>query len=208
MGIKRKGSKQEKKDVVFNNLKEEEEYEGRLVYVADLGLHKNDYKGVVKPDVQKLSLGIEIIGETIEVDGEVKPRLMWTKPFNIYYSLTDKGAELAQYKIFNPSAKAGEVADWDSVLDTPVNVTIVNVKSKDGDEVYDNIDSLIPIPKKYQKSVGKATIKPCIGDSEDENNEATKALHSLARWMWDQRIVEEDTNSVGDDFHSEDEIPF
>ena len=87
MAIKRTGEVSKKNDLdPIPNL-EAGEHEGRLRYVADLGLHTNEYKGEVKPNVQKLALGIEIVGETIEIDGETKPRLLWTSAFNIFHQM-------------------------------------------------------------------------------------------------------------------------
>lgn len=196
MALKRRGGNDSKgsdskSTIVAENLKAGEEYEGRLVYVADLGLHENNYKGDVKPDVQKIALGVEIIGETIEVDGEKKPRILWTKPFNIFYKMTEKGNELKYYKMFNPSAEENTVADWDSVLGNVVSVLISHTTAKDdANIVYDNIQSLSSVPKKYQADVGEALTEPCIGDADDEENACTKALYGLTRWFYDRRIID------------------
>jgi len=175
--------------VVSGNLVDGQEYEGRLVYVADLGLQAREYKGEQKDPAQQLSLGIEIIGETVEFeDGLTKPKILWTSPFYIYSKMSDKGKEYLNYKVFEPTAQADSVPDWEGQLDKPCSVTIKHA-SKDGN-TYDNIGSITPIPKKYQDSVGEAVTEPCIGDADDPNNEATKALFGLAKWAYDRRLNE------------------
>ena len=209
MGLKRRGEKTEGKDLPkIPNLENGGEYEGRLVYVADLGLHEREYMGEKKPDVQKIALGIEIIGETVELEDGTVPRLLWVKPFNIYWKMSDKGAEFGYYKVFEPSAVADTVADWELQLGKCCSVTITHVKDKkDPSVVYDNIQNIVGIPAKYQKNIGAATIEPCVGDADDEDNPATKALYGLSRWMYDQRIVEGDTQEDSG-FDPDDEIPF
>lgn len=217
MALKRKTPKQEKNTnstVEYQNLPEGE-HEGRLVYVGDLGIQAREFKGEAKPPCQQLSLGIEIIDNVVSIDGKDQPRILWTKPFNIFQQLTEMGKELSMYKIFRPNAKEGEVADWDAVLDLPCTVNVIHTE-KDGTK-YDNIDSLLPIPTKYQSAVGEAkTTDMCVGDSEDENNPATKALFGLARYVHGKRIDSDapseksedkvELKVVDDDF--DDDVPF
>lgn len=196
--------------VVSGILQEGAEVEARLIYVADLGLQERNYKNEEKPPAQQLSLGFEAIGEFVELeDGTKIPKVMWTLPFYVYHELTDKGKELQYYKIFDPTAKAGEVADWEKVLLSPCSLTVGN-NSKDG-VTYDNIAGIAPIPKKYQGKVGSATIEPCIGDSEDEENPCTKALFGLVKYVWDKRIVsDEEYNRIADKelYGNGEDVPF
>jgi len=189
MSLKRRAPKQEASasNVEFTNLKHGGEYEGRLVYVADLGLQDQSY--YEKPPAQQLSLGIEILGETVEVDGKPVPRLLWTKPFNIFHRLTEKGNEIKYYSVFDSAAMPDTDADWDAALGEPCNVTIENVKGKGANEgkLFDNIKGISAIPSKYRSGVEEGTMTPAIGDADDEENEATKALYGLARYIWDKR---------------------
>jgi len=193
-GLKRRGSKQEsggdKPKITCDNLNAGQDYEARLVYVADLGLHKA-FGDDEKPDVQKIALGYEVIGEVITMDGVEKPRLLWDQPLNIYWQLTELGTELKVYKVFNPNADSGEEAEWEKYLGTPVSLTVKHVKDKkDPTILYDNIASIQPIPKKYQKDVGKGKLECAIGDADDGENPATKALYGLTNWFYERRIVE------------------
>jgi len=191
MAIKRTGEISKKNDLEPIPNLDAGEHEGRLRYVADLGLHTNEYKGEVKPNVQKLALGIEIVGETIEIDGETKPRLLWTSAFNIFHQMTEKGKELQFYKVFDTLATEGVIADWDLVINEPCNVTVVHVKGKgeNSDRTYDNIASVSPIPSKYKAAVAEGLITDgCTGDVEDENNPAQVATFGLPAWFIANRI--------------------
>lgn len=177
-------------EVEYTNLKEGE-YEGRLVYVADLGLQEREYMGESKPPAQQISLGIEILGEYVMVDGKKQPRLLWTRPFNIFYEMNEKGNEYKYYKVFEPTAKEGQVADWESVLGRPCNVLVVNVagKGENANKIYDNIDSISPIPTKYQGDVPASVITDqAVGDADDENSPAQRAMFGLPRYIFDRRI--------------------
>ena len=214
MAIKRRGEQQtsERTDPIPNL--EGGEHEVRLRYVADLGLHTNEYKGEKKPDVQKLALGIEIVGETVEIDGEQKPRLLWTNGFNIFHTMTERGKELQMYKVFNPTAREGEVADWDSVINEPCNVVVTHVKGKgdNADRTYDNIDQLNSIPAKYKKDVEVGLITDgCTGDVDDEDNPAQAATFGLPRWFIDNRLEEETPSLPAESYETDgfdDDIPF
>lgn len=215
MALNRKSPLAEKNtdsNVEYDNIPEGQ-HEGRLVYVADLGLQERSYKGEEKPPAQQLSLGIELVGKTITIDGKEQPRILWTRPFNIFHQLNDMGKELAMYKVFKPTAKEGQVADWDSVLGLPCDVTVVNKVGTDGN-TYDNIDDITGIPERYQDNVAPAlTTDMAVGDSEDENNPATKALFGLAKYIHNKRLSSNAPvlKSVTSDNSKEDfkdEIPF
>jgi hypothetical protein len=166
------------------------EYEGRLVYLADLGLQSRDFKGESKDPCQQISLGIEICGQSVEVDGVEQPKLLWTKPFNIFNKLNSKGREMEFYQIFNPKAVEGVVADWDSFMGGACAVHVVNRagKGEHMGKTFEEIAMLAPIPAKYQAGVPEARITPCIGDAEDEDNEATKAMYGLTKYVHAKRL--------------------
>ena len=169
------------------------EHEGRLIYVGDLGLQERNYKGDEKPPCQQLSLGIEILGKHVTIDGEEKPRVLWTQCFNVFHEMDDRGNEFKFYRVFDTSAQAGDVADWDSVLGVPCNVVVGKRQSKDGTKEYDNIDGLTPIPAKYASNVDEAELTPCIGDADDPSNPCTMALFGLAKYVFDKRLDEGDS---------------
>lgn len=230
MGIKRRSvsssDNNNNSSVVSGNLKNGQEYEGRLIYVADLGLQERSYEGVDKEPAYQYALGIEIIGESIEYeDGTKKPKLLWSKPFYTYEQINIKGGEYKLYKVFDPSIelavtnKYGGIedfeTDWDSQLNKPCSVTIkhfIKNKGKDNEVTYDNIGSIGAIPRKYQEGVGESTIKPCIGDSDDKDNAATKALYGLVKTIFDRRLNEgayvSDDNDNGPEYPDDMDVPF
>jgi hypothetical protein len=184
------------------------EHEGRLVYVADLGLQRKEYKGQFQGDIQQIALGIEIVGQTVEIDGEERPRYMWTKPFYIYQTLTEKGTELKMYNVFDPSASDGEIPDWEAQLGKACNVIVEHVE-KDN-KTYDNIKAITPIPAKYQDSVDALTMTPAIGDSEDKDNVVNAALFGLAKFVFDKKLDVPTDASDNDDGYdaTQDDEPY
>lgn len=173
------------------------EHEGRLVYVADLGIHNVVIKGKDKGMIQSIALGIEIIGQTITAEDKELPRFMWTKPFNIYDSLTEKGFEIQMYSVFDNTANVGEVPDWEAQLGKPCTVVVEHVHKDD--KTYDNVKSLLSIPEKYQDGVGAAVLETGIGDSEDKDNDVNGKLFGLAKWVFDRRTVATDPALADDD---------
>ena len=170
-------------------------HEGRLVYVADLGLQEKNYKGEFQGNFQQISLGIEVIGQGMDdKDGVLQPRILWTKPFNVYENgLTENGIELEYYSVFDTDADENTDPDWEAQLDKVCSVNVINVEGTGAnkDKTYDNIKSLDKIPEKYQKDVEGSTVKCAIGDSEDKDNLVTKGLFGLPKFVWEKRIVEE-----------------
>jgi hypothetical protein len=181
MSLERKTTQGSGASSDYQNL-EEGDYDVRLVYVADLGLHQDTYKGEVKPATQKIALGLEVIGKTVTIDDEEKPRYMWTKPFNIFSSLTEKGNELKFYSVFEPSAKADDVPDWDAQLGKACSIYV-----EQNDKGYDNIVNVAPIPPKYQEEIAPATLEGGVGDDE----EVISALYGLVKWTYDKQIKDE-----------------
>jgi len=187
------------------------DYEGRLVYVADLGIQKPfDLKDKPK---HKIALGIEILGHTVDVNGEQKPRMLWSRSFNIFNTLTELGTETKMYRIFNPKAKIGQAPDWESALGKPCNV-IVGHDVK-GSATYDKIVDITPIPSKYQDNVADATItNMAVGDENDPDNPAQRAMYGLTKWQFENTRLSGKTSKAKiaepdvDDVPLDDAIPF
>lgn len=178
-------------EIEYENL-EPGEHEGRLVFVADLGLQRSEQKGVHKGNFQQLALGIEIVGKTFKKDGEEYPVMIWAKPFFTYGILTERGNELPLALAFNSKAVEGVEFDWDAELGKPVTAVIINktVKGKDGapDHVYDNIARLVAIPEKYQAGVAEASIAPASGNGKD----VTDHFRGLVKFVWDKQVYEQE----------------
>src|SRR5512139_186732 len=203
-------SNSNKKDMKYTNAPEGEN-EARLVYVADLGLQKKEYMGEDKGNVQQLALGFEIVGQYVELNDVKVPRLMWTKPFYIYQTMGEKSKEFDYYKVFDPLANPESVPDWEAQLGKPCNVIVKHIAGK-GDKAnikYDNIAGVTAIPAKYQANVPPMEMKPAIGDANDPENPAQKALFGLTKIVYDRRIVKLEQEEAKKSFDSFDEnIPF
>jgi len=203
MALNRKSAtgvvKSEDDKYIWENLKKGD-YECRLVYVADLGLQEKSYMGEFAGNFQQLALGVEVIGQGItDEDGNVLPRVLWTKPFYVYENgLTEKGTELKYYSLFDGGAVEGDIPDWEAQLDKVVSASVINVAGKgyNKDKIYDNIKGLDKIPEKYQGDVGKSISNTGVGDSEDKDNLVTKGLFGLPKFVWDKRIIEEAVTDV------------
>jgi len=170
------------------------DHEGRLVFVADLGLQVKEYKKEYKGEYQQISLGIEIVGQYVEnEDGDEIPRILTTKPFYIYSTMGEKSVEWKFYSMFEPKAVVDSVPDWEAQLGKPISVTVKNVAGKgdNKDKIYDNIDNLSKIPVKYQDDVEDALFEFGIGDADDPENRITKGLFGLAKYVLDKRIKPE-----------------
>jgi hypothetical protein len=81
------------------------------------------------------------------------------------------------------------------VLGKPVNIIIKHFK-KDAN-TYDNVDSLVAIPQKYQANVPEAiTTDFSIAGCEDANSPAIKNLFGLAKFVHEKRITDLDSYLV------------
>ena len=189
MGFERKSTVNKRSNMEYENLTEGE-HESRLIYVADLGLQMDNYNKDKEPTIkQQIALCFEVLGSTVKFDGVEKPRIIWSKPFNIFGRMSGLSTEYSMYKAFVPTAKEDTIADWESVLGEPVNIIIEHVK-KDADTIYDNVEGLSSIPSKYRDKVEPAiTTEFSIAGSEDVDSPAIKNLHGLAKFVHDKRIT-------------------
>ena len=199
-------------NVDYKNL-ELGDHEGRLALVADLGLQRKEFSGEHKGNFQQLALGIEILGEVFEMDGVTKPVMLWTKPFYVYDTLTEKGNELVYALAFDSAAHEGQLFDWDSVLGEACNVVVSHTPDKqDPNKKYDNIARLTAIPAKYRSAVPEMKMSTATGDGTD----VTSHFYGLVDYVYKQKLYAEaamDDNAttqqqpVSDDFDDMD-TPF
>ena len=198
----------------YDNLTEGE-HEGVLIYVADCGTQLREYQGEVKPPAQQIALCFEVLGSTITVDGVEQPRIIWSKPFNIFGRMSGLSTEFEMFKAFVPTAQEETVADWESVLGKPVNIIVKHFK-KDADTTYDNVAGLSSIPSKYQDKVEPAiTTDFSIAGCEDEDAPAIRNLFGLAKFIHDKRIsstknipTATEAQPVSEVETFDDEVPF
>jgi len=170
------------------NLLPEGEHEARLIYIADLGLQRDEYRGTFKGNRPQMALGLEILGHEVQLRTSKVPQILWTKPFNVFDTLVEKSLETQVYKIFDPTVLQDTKAYWKQQLSKPCTV-VVKHTHKYGN-AYNDISDLLPIPQKYQEHVPPATLEVGVGDSNDPDNLVNKRLFGLVKHVFNKRIIE------------------
>ena len=188
----------EKEGLDWVNLDPKEEYEARLVYIADLGLQRKEFKGEFKGNFQQLALGFEILGEgTNDEDGNYVPRILWDRPFYTFDKMPKNSYELEIYSAFDTSAEENSFPAWENQLGKPVSIKVKNVKDKsDSSIVYDNIASISNIPTKFQEGIAAAITTPAVGDSNDLNNSVNSKMYGLAKWVFNKRLNQDSVEEL------------
>ena len=114
-------------------------YPARLVQIIDLGIQpQKPYLGQEKPPVHQIMMTYELLDEfCIDEDGEEledKPR--WVSETIAFRSLkADMAVSTKRYKALDPTEAYG--GDFQQLIGTPCNVTIVNNESKG--KIYNNV---------------------------------------------------------------------
>mgnify|MGYP003389160486 FL=1 len=190
------------------------EYEARLIYVADLGLqNRQPFKGEEKKPCQQITLCFEVLGSTVEINGEVKPRTLWMNPTNIFSSMGSMGNELPLYRAFVPSAKEDSVPNWEEQLGKPVTLNITHNVSNG--RTFDKIASVAAIPMKYQDKVAQAiTTDFSVGGCEELDSPAIQNLRGFLKTNHENRITKGGSSVVAqpvsehEEFEMNGSVPF
>jgi len=161
-------------------------FKARLIAVANLGTFQDEYKGETKNPAPKMALQLEIIGNPVKIGDDMKPRQMWTRPFNYFSTLTERGNELKFYKGFDEFAKDKDIPDWESVMDKAVYVLV----EPQGAEDYDNIVSLAAMDEEVAENVGGSESELII-DNVEGNERLEARLFGLAKYQYEQPHYEE-----------------
>lgn len=187
-------------------------FKARLVAVADLGKFQDTYMGELKNPTNKMALCIEVPGNYVDFGDGKQPRRLWTRPFNFYNSLTEKGNELKFYQAFDEFAEDGLVPDWAAQLGKGVYI-IVKETEKDG-KVYDTLDSLVAMDEEVAANMPEAET-PFIIDAVEDNKQLEEMLFGLAKYQYDQPHYTDgkpqsgsDKPQNGDFDNFDDDIPY
>lgn len=200
--------------LTYTNL-EAGEYEARLIYVADLGMQKRQpYKGDEKTPCQQITLCFEILGSTVELNGEVKPRTIWMSQTNIFGNMGSMGNELPLYRAFVPNAKEDSLPNWEEQLGKPVTLNIAPHESNG--RIFDKILSVAAIPLKYQDKVDKAiTTDFSVGGCEELDSPAIQNLRGFLKTNHENRIKKGSSDSPtaqpvseAEEFEMNEDVPF
>ena len=213
MGIERLTVKTSGGDkLTYDNL-EAGEYEARLIYVASLGMQKRSpYNGKEQSNCQQIALCFEVLGSTVELNGETQPRTIWTDSINIFSNMGGVGNELPMYRAFVSTAPENSLPDWEAQLGKPVSLTIGQKESKG--RVFDKITNVSAIPLKYQDKVPEAvTTEFSAGGSEELDSPAIKNLRGYQKTAHENRIRQNTTSTkqpqpVVEEEVFDDAVPF
>ena len=154
-------------------------YPARVVVVANLGLHVQEYQGTVKEPKNLIGMTYECLDEFMkDEDGEdVEDKPRWfseTFPFNNLSN--DRAKSTLRYKAIDPSENYG--GDFSKLLDTPVVINLIKKKSKkDAEKVYNNIDSISTMRVKEANSAPELINTPQLFDFYSPTEESWKALN-------------------------------
>lgn len=117
-------------------------YPARLVQILDLGIQpQKPYLGQEKPPVHQIMMTYELLDEfCVDAEGkelEDKPR--WVSETIAFRSLkADMAVSTKRYKALDPEEVHG--GDFQLLISTPCNVTIVNNESKG--KIYNNVGNV------------------------------------------------------------------
>ena len=144
--------------------------------LIDLGLQYNE---AWKTSSRKVLVGWEVVGETVNVNGEAQPRI-FSKTYTA--SLNEKAAlrkDLNAWRGRPFNEEELKAFDLKTIVGVPCMLTIVHQQSQNG-KTYANLASIGGIPKGFPKP-GR-TVEPTIYDI-DENDPAV--VDTLPAWIAD-----------------------
>lgn len=145
-------------------------YFGVCVGVYAIGEQESTFNGKTKY-VEQIIMTFEIPSETVEVDGEQKPRHLSTRP------LTASTSENGNFRKFLRSWRGRDFSSDDEMLDFEIkNVlgksAMLNVVQND--KGYSNIDAILPLPKGVPDPTTSTALMTF--DVEEWDDEQFKAL--------------------------------
>jgi len=164
-------------------------YPTRLVLVVDLGLQKQrPFQGEEKPPAREVMLTYEFVDEFMkDEDGQDllnKPR--WLSESFVLYNLdSEKAKSTLRYKALDPKMVHG--GDFLKLVDTPVNVTVVqNPNKKNPERPWENVGGITSMRAKDVQKVSELVNQSVTFDLEEPSLDAFMAL---PKWV-QKRILE------------------
>ena len=151
-------------------------YSAVCCQLVDLGLQHNE---AWKSSSRKVLIGWEIVGETVNVNGEAQPRI-FSKTYTA--SLNEKAAlrkDLNAWRGRPFTEEELRAFDLKSIVGAPCMLTIVHQTSQNG-KTYANLASIGGIPKGFPKPA--LTVEPTIYDIDES---APDVVNTLPAWMAD-----------------------
>ena len=156
---------------------------GRLVQVLDLGLQPQEYQGETKPPAREISTTYELVDEFMkDEDGnDIPDKPRWiSESFVLHNLAADRAKSTARYYALDP--KETFEGDWEKLLGTPVNVTVIQKKDKKG-VVHNNIGSTSAVRARDVASFPKLVNEPRFLDLDNPSNENMQMFTDLPKWI-------------------------
>jgi len=118
-------------------------YQAICTRLVDIGVQKSEKFGNSK---QKIMLGWQILGETVEVNGEETPRVFHKEYGNSLHEKSGLRKDLQAWRgrAFTSTELAG--FDMKNILHVPCQMQIIHNQGSDGN-IYANIASIMGFPK-------------------------------------------------------------
>lgn len=152
---------------------EEGTHLGVCSMLIDLGMQ---YSEVYKKSSRKVLIGWEIPDETIEIDGETKPRTMSKRYTANLSEKSNLRKDLAAWRGRDFTAEELSAFDLRNIVGASCLITVIH--SKNGEKTYANIQSIVKLPKGMAK--GNLSEPPVIFDLDTDPIEN---VDNLPKWI-------------------------
>lgn len=156
---------------------EEGTHLGVCSMLIDLGLQ---YSEMYKKSSRKVLIGWELPDETIEIDGEMKPRVLSKRYTANLSEKSNLRKDLASWRGRDFTPEELKAFDLKNIVGASCLITVIH--SKNGEKTYANIQSIVKLPKGMPK--GTLSEPPVIFDLDSDPVEKVDELPS-----WIQEII-------------------
>lgn len=142
--------------------------------LVDLGDQYNEKFGKLQ---KKVIVGWEVIGESVEIDGEPKPRTFYRTYTASLNEKSELRKHLKAWRGRDFTAEELQAFDLKNIIGAPCFIQIIHNTASNGN-TYANLASVTKLPKGYPTPKGE--LKPMTYDIESDDPAAISALPS---WM-------------------------
>ena len=152
---------------------EEGTHLGVCSMLIDLGLQ---YSEMYKKSSRKVLIGWELPDETIEIDGEMKPRVLSKRYTANLSEKSNLRKDLASWRGRDFTPEELKAFDLKNIVGASCLITVIH--SKNGEKTYANIQSIVKLPKGMPK--GTLSEPPVIFDLD---NDPVEKVDDLPGWI-------------------------
>lgn len=174
-------------------LLEEGTYPAVCCALVDLGEQYNEKFGKLQ---KKLIVGWEVIGESVEIDGELKPRTFYRTYTASLNEKSELRKHLKAWRGRDFTAEELTAFDLKNIIGAPCFIQIIHNTATNGN-TYANLAAVTKLPKGYPSPKGE--LPPMTYDIEGDD---PAAISALPAWM--QELIRKSssyqsrTNAAGD----------